>query len=200
MDDEETDELYMELLQRDTTISELNKRIDELESENEHLKKMIETLTCMKRKRGDDISCINCSLSESINTIFLQDYSNLNKLLCDYTLDSHYKFMNYILIGSNEEKVPIAILSDKMVAYQEKDGIIKYVDMNDILDFIKKIINPLILDYVNKMIEQHENDEQSSVTECLTSAETVNIIIKNTNTITKCELLVKKVIKQYQTI
>ena len=65
-DDDETDELYMELLQRDTTISELNQRIDEIESENENLKRIIETLTVVKRKRGDDVSCINCSIIESI--------------------------------------------------------------------------------------------------------------------------------------
>jgi hypothetical protein len=197
MSDDETDELYMELLQRDTTISELNQQIDELESENGHLKKMIENLTVVKRKRGDDISCINCSLLETLKNIIVDDNTILNSLLCDYNLDGHHKFINHLLVGVNEDMTPIAILSDKLIAYQE-GSTIKYIDICILLEIIMRVLTPFVKEYVNEMIEQHEQNDQVNISECYTSAETMNTICKNTQTILKCELSIKKIVKIYQ--
>ena len=195
---EEMDELYDILTERDTKITVLNERIDALEIENEKLKKIIENLTMIKKKRGEDVSSINCNLIECVNDNLTEE--SLNEVLCMYSTEQHYKLLNYLLIGNKENMVPIAILSDKMITYINEKELV-YIEIFEFLRFITDIIKPFVSLYVDKMISKQEEEEQDNLSECLTSVETVNSICKNSQMLLKFEnVLIKRVIKNYQII
>jgi hypothetical protein len=187
-ENDEMNELIMEMMRKDNTISVLNEKVFELMQENESLKQTLKVIMNRNKKRGDDSRMININIQDAIKESFDYLKEEMFKTLNGKTVNENIvTICKQLLVGPDECFVPFAHMDANTISYKE-NGDIQVVSMDE---FTNKLHEMIAIDLIN-VCRMCVNDEQEN--------EQMIEMIMLINNKEKFKNCLKKAIKLYRTI
>ena len=192
MSDDEPD-VYVQLFEKDDEILNLKEQLVIYKTQNEYMKKTIDTIIRKKCKRGESSISLNTKLVECVK-------KNLNLLTLTWIQNQCVKqikseeiissILVLLLSGEDQNDVPIAILEHKIVVFM---GDITYVALN--LDEFGTLLLSLIKHHMANMTSTFIN---------ATEIESYDIpivdVLNGFNEQTIFSICLKKALKRYQSL
>lgn len=192
MSDDEPD-VYVQLFEKDHEILNLQQQLAVHKTQNEYMKKTIDTIIRKKCKRGESSISLNMKLVDCVKR-------NVELLTLSWIHEQCVKQIKYeeiisnilvlLLSGKDRNDVPIVILEHKVVVFM---GDITYVALN--LDEFGTLLLSLIKQHMAKMTSAFINT---------TKVESYDIptvdVLNGFNEQTTFNLCMKKALKRYQSL
>ena len=154
-------DVYTELFNRDRQASLLIQQNRDMSSQNECLKKTIETLVRVKCKRGESNVHLNTELFEclvankkTLTLVKIEELSNTHKKENDIVIH----LILDLLVGEDRQQTPCVLLDPYTVLYKRGDT----YNASNVLEFAM-IVHELIQDQLSILVSEFTNADNTTI-------------------------------------